>query len=155
MQKTPIIEETMIKKMEKHYLIFIHAFVNFLLKFFQQIAEKHHEKNELLHFEKCLSQSLQLLDKLHMSLYQNYPLYGEYLLYQDNLYPFQTPQSKTNHTLLKQLERYISDYPFLQKNIGRLCKMNISQILNYYPQDFDDVTIVVTNNPSPWTPRPI
>jgi|GEM_PF-7056518 len=141
------IEEKTVKKLESDYFKFIYSFVEYILYPFRKTNSLKEVKME--NFEQTLIQSLAILEKLHMSLYQTIPVYNEYL-FQKNTTPFSSKEAKATYQLLRQLQRYVHDHSFSNPENETLCKALLTQILNYYALYSNSIKIILSPPSPPW-----
>ena len=153
MEKSKWIDEKFITNIEEDYLNFFHHFVDFIRHSFPREGDHLSEKQQIT-FENQLAQSLLTLEKLHLSLYENLPLYRQYLFSQERVLPFTSHKAQSTYNLLKKLQQYIEEYDFIQEDKETICNSIISRIINFYPNQSSQIKIVIVSPLyHPWTPK--
>lgn len=129
----------------KNYSTFIYSFTTFLLHYFEQHSLKMNSNKEKLISEQLVSESLFLLEKLHMHLFYSFCIYEKH--YTQLKHPL---KSNENFNRLNKLKEKIKKHPFLSEENRTLCEKIITQILNYYPQSSNQIKIILTPISPPW-----
>ncbi|NLY80484.1 MAG: hypothetical protein GX072_11530 [Lysinibacillus sp.] len=112
---------------------FIHAYTLFIMNFFKSTFSDA-QTEELLQLEEQVTQSLLLLEKLHMFLFMNTFTYKKHFTLSENIHPL---HNQTNLELLERLQMFISQYNFQKEENRMVSEKTIFQILTYYYSEKD------------------
>lgn len=141
----------MVMKSETNYLEFIYTLTNFTSNYFSTYTYINSSEQEKVLAEEQITQSLLLIEKLHMNLFYRNSLYKNYYSLFDITHTNST-QSNTNYQLFKRLQGLINEYHFQNEETQILCQSIISQIMTYYPNNSIQL-IIMTPPPPPWQPH--
>jgi hypothetical protein len=144
------LDETMVKQIGTNYANFFYDYVNFILAFFLDDELSAGTEEEQMDAEHQLAQSLFLIEKIHMYLIHHISYYEKYLSLQRCDHPLQSYGFNSNYELFRKLKNLISSYPFIQRDMKKMCEKSISQILSYYPEHSSMVRFIVSPLPPPW-----
>lgn len=145
------LENNVVTKSENNYLEFINTFTNFTSKYFSTYTHRNSSQSEKFLAEEQITQSLLLIEKLHMNLVYRNSLYKNFISMFDTTHIFSL-QSHTNYQLFKRLQGLINEYHFQNEKTKTLCTTIISQIMTYYPENSIEFIIMTPPSP-PWQPR--
>lgn len=128
-----------------NYFSFIHSLTLFVIHFFQTRSASA-AKDDLLRAEKEVTQSIILIEKLHMFIYLNFTTLNNHLSHHENTNPFENhPYQK----LFKKLQKLMSEYDYQTDENRNLCEKTITQILIYYGGE-NDIQFTLSPVPPPW-----
>lgn len=165
MQNRIEVDEEELIKGSNNFTSFIHAYTIFIMNFFKSTYSEA-ETEDLLLIEEQVTQSLLLLEKLHMFIFMNIFIYKKHFTLPENSHPL---INETNLELLEKLQMFINQYNFLNEENRIICEQTIFQIITYYYNsnklsqitDFeleiddeilksDNVTFTFSPLPPPW-----
>lgn len=141
MEQIATIDQVKMNDGAKNYSTFINSFTTFLIHSFDSFP---HSEKEKISLEQLATESLFLLEKLHMHILYSFCIYEKYFKTDHPL------QSNQNYNLLKTLQQKIKDYPFLNDETKSKCEKIISQILTYYPHNSINIKIILSPISPPW-----
>lgn len=152
-----------------NFTSFIHAYTAFIMNYLKNTFSDA-KTEELLLIEEQVTQSLLLLEKLHMFVFINIFMYKKHFTLPNFDHPL---MNQTNLELLEKLQMFINQYNFLNEENRIISEQTIFQILTYYYNsnklsqitDFeleiddeihksDNVTFTFSPLPPPWLASP-
>ncbi|MFC5560067.1 hypothetical protein ACFPN4_13400 [Ureibacillus thermophilus] len=135
---------------------FIHSFAQFLITYFERHQMKDIPKEELLKCEMQVTQSLLLIEKMHMLLYLYFSTLRSYYS-SEEITPFNNGEILE---VFMQMKNLIIQHPFQLEEHRIISEKTITQILSYYIAETtqeishkDELTIVTFTSsplPPPW-----
>ncbi|MGP3609572.1 hypothetical protein [Anoxybacteroides rupiense] len=135
-----------------NYFKYFHFFFQFIIHYFFTISCRTSSRQKQIYTERVILNSLELIEKIHMYLYEQQFFFQEIGMLSGEL-PFFSKKNESYHDL-KCLMTLIRQHPFFKQEHKQLCEKIIRQILTYYSPDVQNIKVVVDASlPPPWKPK--
>ncbi|MBB3909000.1 hypothetical protein KFV09_13285 [Anoxybacillus rupiensis] len=136
-----------------NYFKYFHFFFQFIIHYFFTISCRTSSRQKQIYTERVILNSLELIEKIHMYLYEQQFFFQEIGMLSEKLSFF----SKNNESYhdLKCLMSLIQQHPFFKQEHKQLFEKVIRRILSYYySPDVQNIKVVVDASlSSPWKPK--
>lgn len=129
MQDSKNTDQLEIFKSYNNFSAFIHAMTTFIISYFDRNSFTEKTEVTSLHAEEQVTQSLILLEKLHMFLFVSFTIYNKFFHLSKEKHPF---FNQANLELLEKLQDFIILHDYLKPENRVICEKSIFQILTYY-----------------------